>query len=201
MKIEIKHQFTNAVLCEFEAVDLKDAVQQAVVKGANLSGADLRGADLYGAKLRGANLYGADLYGANLRGADLRGADLYGANLRGADLYGADLYGADLSGANLSGANLRGADLRGERIAIAPILIGGLLWDVCISESFLEIGCQRHEHKVWSNFTDDEISEMSSDAIGFWAAHKSWLLASCKAHRKESLAYRKTNPEKQETES
>ncbi|MES2637364.1 MAG: pentapeptide repeat-containing protein, partial [Pseudomonadota bacterium] len=129
--------------------------------------------------------------------ANLRGANLYGANLYGADLRGANLYGADLYGANLYGADLYGANLRGEKIAIAPILIGGLNWAICISESYLEIGCQRHEHAKWAKFADDDIRNMHSDALAFWTAHKSWILASCKAHRKQSLAYRKANPEKE----
>ena len=190
MIIEIKHRFTESVLCKFEAESLKDCVQQAVKNGANLYGADLRGAnlygaDLYGANLRGANLYGANLYGANLYGANLYGADLYGANLRGANLYGADL----------RGANLYGANLYGEKIAIAPILIGGLIWSICISESYLEIGCQRHTHDKWENFDDETIQEMESRASEFWKQNKSWLLAACEAHREESLAYRKANPE------
>ena len=56
-----------------------------------LNEANLRGADLYEADLRGADLYEADLYEADLREANLRGADLRGANLRGADLRGANL--------------------------------------------------------------------------------------------------------------
>ena len=92
-------------------------------------------------------------------------------------------------------ANLYGADLRGEKIAIAPILIGGLIWNVTISESYLEIGCQRHLHSEWSKFTDDEIAEMELRASDFWKQNKSWLLAACKSDRKESLAYRKSNPE------
>jgi hypothetical protein len=86
--MDIKNIY-DAVIFVSTALTLKDALVEAVRKGA-----DLRGADLHGADLRG-----ADLYGADLRGADLYGADLYGADLRGADLYGADLYGADLKDA------------------------------------------------------------------------------------------------------
>jgi uncharacterized protein YjbI with pentapeptide repeats len=193
--IQIKHRFTDAVLCEFDVPTLKDAVVKAASNGANLYGADLYGANLYGADLSGANLSGADLRGADLYGANLYGADLSGADLRGANLSGANLCGADLYGANLYGADLSGADLRGEKIAISPIVISGLRWDVCISESFLEIGCQRHKHKAWADFDDAEISEMDGDALEFWTANKSWILAACKAHRKESLAYRKANPD------
>ena len=136
--IQIKHRYTNTVLCEFDVPTLREAVIKAVSNG-----------------------------------ADLRGADLYGANLRGADLYG-------------------------EKIAIAPINIGGLEWTVCISESYLEIGCQHHTHDEWESFDDGDISKMHNDALTFWTANESWLLSACKAHRKESLAYRKANPEKEQ---
>jgi uncharacterized protein YjbI with pentapeptide repeats len=185
MKIEIRHRYTDNVIYACDMDDLRSVVVKAVADGANLRGADLRGADLYGANLRGADLRGADLRGADLRGADLRGAALYGADLYGADLYGADLYGADL----------RGADLRGEKIAIAPVLVGGLRWTVCISESYLQIGCQRHLHGDWKAFSDDEIADISDEALQFWQQWKKTLLDMCKAHRKESLAYRKANPE------
>ena len=91
-KIEIKSVFGNA-LFEFEKENntVKDALIEAVKRGANLYGADLYGADLRGADLRGADLRGANLYGANLRCAYLDGANLGGANLYGADLRGADL--------------------------------------------------------------------------------------------------------------
>jgi hypothetical protein len=36
---------------------------------------------------------------------------------------------------------------------------------------------------------------MDSNASKFWQSNKSWLLSACKSHRKESLAYRKANPE------
>ena len=55
-KIAIKHRYTYAVICEFEAKDIKDCLEQAVKSNANLRGADLRGAYLRGANLRGANL-------------------------------------------------------------------------------------------------------------------------------------------------
>ena len=199
--IEIKHRYTGSTLCSFESVDIKDCLQQAVKSGANLSGADLTGADLRGADLSYADLRGADLSGANLNGAYLYGANLSGADLRGsylsyANLSGADLRGSYLSDAYLSDADLRGAYLSGEKIAIEPILISGLYWYVTISESFLKIGCQRHRHSEWSKFTDDEIAEMEPRAIKFWKQNKSWLLSACKSHRKESLAYRKSNHEK-----
>jgi uncharacterized protein YjbI with pentapeptide repeats len=138
------------------------------------------GADLRGANLRGANLRGADLIGANLRGADL-----IGANLIGADLSGADLSGANLRGANLIGADLIGANLIGEILKKTPISILNLTWDVLITTEYLTIGCQRHTHKVWEAFTDDEIAKMESRASEFWRVNKEWLLGTCKAHRSE----------------
>ena len=75
VKIEIKSIFGN-VLFEFskENNTIKDTVEEAVRRGADLSGADLSGADLRDANLRGAYLSGADLRDANLSGAYLRGA-------------------------------------------------------------------------------------------------------------------------------
>jgi uncharacterized protein YjbI with pentapeptide repeats len=160
---------------------MKEALVKAVKSGAYLGGADLRGADLRGADLGGAYLRGADLGGAYLGGADLRGAYLGGAYLGGADL--------------------RGAYLGGEKLAISPISITGLYWDVMISESYMVIGCQRHEHAKWKAFDDETISEMASNALAFWKQNKSFLMAACKAHRAESLAYRKAHPEIEEKEA
>jgi len=104
-------------------------------------------------------------------------------------------YSKQLKAGLVRGADLYGADLRGEKIVITPILIDGLIWNITISESYLKIGCQRHTHNKWSKFTDEEIEGMEPRASEFWKQNKSWLLAACKAHRKESLAYRKNNPE------
>ena len=117
-KLQIKTLYAGEVLFESDKTTLKEAVEEAVSRGAYLGDADLRGAylggaNLIGAYLRGADLEGADLRGANLRGADLEGADLEGANLRDADLEGAYLGDANLRDADLEGANLRGADLEG----------------------------------------------------------------------------------------
>ena len=61
-KIEIKSIF-GQVLFEYEKENntIKDTLEQAVKRAANLYGADLRFADLCGADLRFANLRGADL--------------------------------------------------------------------------------------------------------------------------------------------
>ena len=98
IRIDIKSIFGN-VLFSFEKENntIKDTLEEA-----NLRGADLSQANLVGANLRFANLEGADLRFANLRGADLRGADLRFANLRGADLNQANLIAADLRGADYS---------------------------------------------------------------------------------------------------
>ena len=115
IKFEIKNRWTGSVLFEYEKENntLKDTVEKAVEKGADLEGADLKGADLKGAYLKGAYLKGAYLEGAYLKGADLEGADLRGADLKGAYLKGAYLKGAYLKGAYLEGAYLKGADLEG----------------------------------------------------------------------------------------
>ena len=93
-KLQIK-TLAEEVLFESDKTTLKEAVEEAVSRGAYLRGADLEGADLRDADLEGAYLRGTDLEGANLRDADLRDANLEGADLRGADLRDADLEGVD----------------------------------------------------------------------------------------------------------
>ena len=119
VKIEIKSIF-GKVLFEFSKDNntLKETIEEAVKRYADLRGADLRGADLRGADLRGAYLGDADLGDANLGSADLRDAYLRYANLGGAYLGDANLGSADLRGAYLryaylGGAYLRDANLRG----------------------------------------------------------------------------------------
>jgi uncharacterized protein YjbI with pentapeptide repeats len=106
IKIDIKSIFGN-VLFSFERENntIKDTLEEANFRGADLKRANLRGAYLRGADLRGAYLRGADLRGANLIDADLGGADLGDADLKRANLIGADLGGADLRGADLGGAD------------------------------------------------------------------------------------------------
>lgn len=94
--MEIKHRITEKVLYESKKETIREALIEAVNKGADLQGADLRWADLEGADMQGADLQGADLRGTYLRGAYLQGADLQGANLEWADLQGANLEGAYL---------------------------------------------------------------------------------------------------------
>ena len=60
MKIEIKNHYTNKIIIEGEAENIKDFLEKN--KGADLQEADLRGADLRG----------ADLWGVNLRGAKIK---------------------------------------------------------------------------------------------------------------------------------
>jgi len=128
IRIDIKSVFGN-VLFSFEKENntIKDTLEEANLRGAELRGAnlisanlgdaELRGANLGGANLRGAELEGANLAGANLGDAELRGANLISANLGDAELRGANLRGANLGGANLRGANLRGAELEGANLA------------------------------------------------------------------------------------
>ena len=187
--IAIKHGFSGTTLCEFDVETVKEAAEQgkANLRGANLLSANLRGANLRSADLCGANLDGANLCGANLRSADLDGANLLSANLRGADLRGANLRGADLDGANLRGANLDGADLcgadlDGEKISKNPLSVVGLHYWCLISDGFMRLGCKRFTHAEWVAFTDDEISDMDSNAIEFWRKWKAPLLVMCAAH-------------------
>jgi len=128
IKIEIKNRWTGSIIFEYSKKKntIKDTLEEARRRDADLSCADLSDANLCDADLSGADLSGADICGADLSGADLCGADLSGAYLSGAylscaDLSDANLCGADLCGANLSGANLSGADLCGADLSGANL--------------------------------------------------------------------------------
>ena len=174
----------------------------ANLSGANLSDADLRYANLSDANLRYANLRYADLSDADLSDADLRyadlsGADLSGAYLRGADLSDADLSDADLLRADLSDANLSNTKLSGANLRYANLSNANLsnadLSDVhgtndcvkCVqidtypityTSEIIQIGCQRHTHQEWADFSDAQIRAMDGvKALTWWRKYKDWL--------------------------
>ena len=111
MEFEIKDRYTGKTIFKGNYPSMRECVEAAVKKKANLSRANLSGANLSWANLSGANLSGANLSGANLSGANLSWANLSWANLSRADLYKANLSGANLSEANLSRADLSEANL------------------------------------------------------------------------------------------
>ena len=98
--MEIK-KINGAIIYKANVDNIKDAVEEAVMRGADLCCANLGCANLGGADLRGAHLGSAHLGDADIGGADLCGANLGGAHLGGANLRGANLGGADLGSANL----------------------------------------------------------------------------------------------------
>ena len=119
---------------------------------------------------------GDTLQWANLQGADLQWANLREADLQGVDLREADLQGADLQWADLRGADLREADLRGASLPTEVIRLDGMRWDVTILYGYMRIGCQHHHVDDWDKFTNDEISNMDSEALEFWQANKQKLI-------------------------
>ena len=129
-------------------------------KRADLSDADLRCADLSGADLRDANLRCADLSGANLRCADLSGADLRDADLRGANLRCADLW-----------------DVTGNKKEIFTFQTNK--YTVVIYQDRIQIGCKNFSQSEWFNFSDDEITEMDSEALDWWCTHKQHVKTWC----------------------
>jgi len=163
MKITIKTRFSDAILFEGEYESTRHAVESAIKSNRNLCDADLRGANLFNADLCGADLCRADLCGANLRGADLRGANLFNADLRGADLYG-------------------------EKLAVTPIVMTGMRWQVMITAEYLTIGCERHAHGEWRSFDRVEISKMDKGAWDWWQQHKDALLALCEINAAQAKA-------------
>ena len=42
--------------------------------------------------------------------------------------------------------------------------------------NIIKIGCKKYSAEEWDNFTDDEISQMDSDALEWWKKWKSFVL-------------------------
>lgn len=112
-KITIKKRWSNAVLFEADADDIREALYQAIKARVDLRAADLRGARLVGLHLPEACLPQVDFRGADLARAAFSRADLHGANFNGARLHEADFENAALAGASFARAELHAARLRG----------------------------------------------------------------------------------------
>ena len=115
-------------------------------------------------------------------------ATLVAAVKAGANLAGANLAGANLAGANLAGAYLGGANLGGEVLNKAPISLINLQWSILITGQYMRIGCQRHTHEEWRDFTDAKIRNMAIGALAFWREWKAPLLAICHANHEAPAA-------------
>ena len=105
------------------AVQLGEAVVEAVAKGVSLADCVLCGVDLRGTRLAGGDFTRADFRYSDLREADFSGSRLPGANLehsraqagifRAANLEGADMVQVNASSADLTGVRVKGAKLWG----------------------------------------------------------------------------------------
>ena len=159
---------------------MRHGLEKAVQADADLSDANLSGADLSGADLSNANLSGANLSRANLSDANLSGAYLSRANLSGAYLSRANLSDANLSDADLSNAQWRD----GIFIQKAPLQLYGLNWGVTVLDEHIQIGCQLHKTAEWAAFSNEKIIGMDGrDALRFWRANKSAIMALAEAHQ------------------
>ena len=162
------------------SADLRKAdLRKAYLSSADLWGADLRVANLSSADLRKAYLFKSVLSSADLSSADLGGADLTKANLSSADLRGADLTRANLSSADLSSADLRGVNLRGVDLTRANLrntkhdytilkIINELKYHIVLIDDLVTVGCRVYTYKEWKSFSNEEVSEMGSEALDFY---------------------------------
>jgi len=92
--IAILNRYNDEVIFQSTKTTMKEAVEEAVEKSANLKYANLKYANLESADLKYANLKYANLKYANLKYANLEGAYLESANLEDANLESANLENA-----------------------------------------------------------------------------------------------------------
>ena len=89
------------------------------------------------------------------------------ANLWGADLSVAYLSGADLIYTNLSGVHGINDYVKCIQIDTYPITY---------TAEIIQIGCQRHTHQEWADFSDAQIRAMDGvKALTWWRKYKGWL--------------------------
>lgn len=106
------------------------------------------------------------------------------ASLRGADLSYADLRYADLRYADLSDADLRYADLReikslwaatGNLREIKSLFISED-YAIVYTDTYLQIGCEKHKIADWWEFDNKRIAEMDGKkALEFWKDNKDYI--------------------------
>lgn len=124
--------------------------------------------DSYGKEGKKADLHRANLYRADLSGAVLKWANMYGANMYEASLKNADLQGANLSRADLKGANLWGTI--GNMQEIKSLQLD--TYSITYTFDRLQIGCENHSIEEWRGFSDEDIEEMGSKALGWWRKYR-----------------------------
>ena len=138
--------------------------------------ADLRSADLSYIDLSYIDLSRADLRDANLSSANLSDANLSDANLRCADLRSADLRSANLRSADLRCANLRDPILWGTTGNMGEIKSIALdTYAIAYTDTYLQIGCERHEIGEWWAFDDERIDQMDKGALEWWKKWKPFI--------------------------
>ncbi len=117
---------SGKIIFEGRFASIKQGVEMAVEKGANLEGINLRQANLSGALIDRAKMRGACFWGANLNGADMsdglfEGSDFRAANLLNTCLAESNCHQTDFSGAYFSCTIFDGTDLSSARFSCPSI--------------------------------------------------------------------------------
>lgn len=94
--------------------------------------------------------------------------------------HGGDWHGGDWHDGVWHGGVWHGGVWRGEDLKANLFTAYGLKWPVTITPTRMQIGCERHLHTEWAEFTDERIVAMDGKAaLTFWREHKAALLALC----------------------
>ena len=159
---------------EFQGKDLRHAdFNRETLCNANFSGAYLSNANFERALLLDANFHEAYLTNAVFDRALLQRANFYKASLRDASLRKAILTDTTFHSAFMEGANVRGArawDTVGDGTVIQTIQTDP--YTINITEDAIQIGCERHTHAEWMEFSDDYIDAMDQGALPWWEIWK-----------------------------
>lgn len=153
-QLSIKN-INGKIIFECHAVNMRDALQQAIknkirlwnayLPNLDLSNMDLQFANLEGVILNNSNLYNANLTYAKLNGADLSWVNLCNANLSYTSLNYTNLKYSSILNANLEHTDFRMADLRCASIRYSSLntvnLSGVILNTTTLDKRIIQVAC------------------------------------------------------------
>ena len=68
---------------------------------------------------------------------------------------------------------------------VSPINVIGLIYNITILDTHIQIGCEFHSADEWFKFKDEEISAMHTDALEWWKVYKPLIQMMYEEHAKK----------------
>src|SRR3990167_3921651 len=89
----------------------------------------------------------------------------------------------EFRGGEFLGGEFLGGTFWGDRLSCNPLSVYGLRWLVVISDTKMQIGCERHLISEWAAFDDATLNKMDRGALEFWRVHGATLMSLCERRK------------------